>query len=44
MHNSTVRVYGSLDDFIVVLEINNNDLGFVLFIELLSNADVVIRF
>ena len=44
VHDRTVRVDRSLNDFIVVSEVDNYDLRFVLFIKLLSNADEAIGF
>ncbi len=44
VHDSTVRVDGPLDNFIVVLQINDDDLRFVFFIKFLADTDEVIRF
>jgi hypothetical protein len=44
VHNSTVRVDGPFDDFIVVLEINDDNLGLIILVQFLADADVVIRF
>lgn len=43
VHDGTVGHDGAPDDLIVVLEINDDDLWLVLFIELLSDANEVIR-
>ena len=42
VHDRTVRVDRSLNDFIVIFEVDDYDLRFVLFIKLLSNADETI--
>lgn len=44
VHDRTVGVDGALHDIVVVLQIDNDDLRLVIFIELLPNADVMIRF
>lgn len=44
MHDSTVRVDRPFDDFIVVLEVDDNHLGLVIFAKFLANTEVVIRF
>lgn len=42
MHDGTVGVDRSLDNFIVVLEVDDDDLGLVVFVDFLSDADIVI--
>lgn len=44
MHDSTVGLDGPLDDFIIVLEVDDNDIGAGSFMCLLADANVVIRF
>lgn len=44
VHDSTVRVDRPFDDFIVVLEVDDNHLGLVIFAKFLANTKVVIRF
>ena len=44
MHDSTVRVDRALDDLIVVLQVDDNDLRFIFFVELLADANEVVRF
>jgi hypothetical protein len=44
VHNGTVGHDGTPNDLIIVLKINDDDLWFVFLIELLSNANEVIRF
>lgn len=43
VHDGTVCIDGAANDLIVVLEINDDDLWLVRFIELLSDANEVIR-
>jgi hypothetical protein len=42
VHDGAICVDGSLDDFIVVLEINDDNLRFVFIINFLSYANIVI--
>ena len=42
VHDGTIGIDGPLDDFIVVLKVNDDDLRFVLFVNFLSNADIVV--
>lgn len=42
VHDGTVSIDGSFDDLIVVLKVNDDDLGLVVFIDFLPNADIVI--
>ena len=44
VHDRTIRVDRSLNDFIVIFEVDDYDLRFVLFIKFLSNADEAIGF
>lgn len=44
VHNCTVGIDGTFDDFIVVFEIDDYDLSLVLISNLLPYADEVIRF
>lgn len=44
VHDGAVGIDWSPHDLIVVLQVNNDDLGLFVFIELLANADVVVRF
>lgn len=44
VHDRTVRVNWPAHNIIVVLQIDDNDLGLVLVIKLLPNANVVIGF
>lgn len=44
VHDGTVGVDWSPHDLIVVLQVNNNNLRLIIFVELLANADVVVRF
>jgi hypothetical protein len=43
VHDGTVGLDGTSDDIVVVLEVDNEDLGGRGFVLLLSNADVMIR-
>jgi len=42
VHDGTICVDRSLDDFIVVFEINDDNLRFVFIVNFLSNANIVI--
>lgn len=44
MHNSIVGVNGPAHNFIVIFQVDDEDLWLVLLIELLTDADVVIGF
>lgn len=44
MHDGTVRVDRALDDFIVVLQVDDNDLRFIFFAEFLPDANEVVGF
>lgn len=44
MHNGAVGLDGSLDDFIVVLEVDNDDIGACPLMGLLADTDVVVGF
>lgn len=44
VHDGTVRVDGALNDLIIVFQVNDDDLRLLIFVELLSNANVMIRF
>lgn len=44
VHDSTVRVDRPFGDFIIVLQVDNNHLRFIIFAELLTDTDEVIRF
>lgn len=43
MHDGTVGIDGSLDNLIIVFEIDDDHLRFVIFVDFLSNADIVVR-
>lgn len=42
VHNSTVRGNWALDDFIIVFQVDDNDLGLIIFAEFLSDAHIVV--
>ena len=44
VHNSTVRIDRPLNDFIIVFQVDDNHLGLIVFAELLTDTNVVIRF
>lgn len=44
VHDGAVSVDRPPHDIVVVLQVNNDDLRLVIFVELLANADIVIRF
>lgn len=44
VHDSAVGINGSSDDFIVILEVDDDDLWFIVVAEFLSNADIMIGF
>ena len=44
VHDSTIGIDGASDDFIVVFEVDDDDLWFVFIVELLPDADIVIGF
>ena len=44
VHNSTISVDGTFDNFIVVLQVDNDNLRLIIVMEFLANADETIRF
>jgi hypothetical protein len=43
VHDSAIGVDGSFDDFIAVFEVNDNDLRLVVLVDLLADANIVVR-
>lgn len=42
VHDGTVRIDRAFDDFIIVFEVDDNDLRLIAFVEFLPDADVMI--